>query len=876
MPRPRVFGSVFLGLLFLSGAAALGCEVVAARILHRVLGSTSYAVAGVLAGFLGGLGLGALVAEAILARRAARSRRAALKAYAACEFAALCGALLVLASSPALSALVALPGGDVWIIAGVVLLAIPWGASFPFAVAAGLPEGGGEGTRQDGDNALEVHVIYGANALGGAVGALAVGLFLVPGLGEANALAACAMLEALAGGGAVILARRSLLLSAAPAAAGIHEETTAATTDPRSSLGLVAAFLFLSGFAGLYWEVLWTRILVLVAGSTVYAFSIIAGGTVLGIAAGSFLLGHRRGSAHGWLLPCFAGAALGLFYSAVDRLPDAYLAVARTLGPSSFPWGVLGAGGIAFILSAVLGGLFPWAVAITPQRSGALYAVNSFGAILGAYAAGPFAASTLPLEASYLIGVAACLGLVPLGAMLSGRPSEHSVLPQQPISSTRVRALAVAGSLIAAGVLSAGSVFLRGFAWDARRLLSGVYQWSASDVESLSIDDNASAREILLLERGSEAIVTVELAAATNTVFVRSNGKVEGSVPADIARPSLADLPTQILLGELPAELLARPRESDVLVLGLGCGVTLGALLSSPSAPDPARVDVIEIEEAFLRAIQNPALESRLRPFYPPQGVGPSLASGPRLHFGDARRLLARELSSGRWDAIISQPSEPWVAGAAPLFTTEFFDEAAQHLKEGGFFFQWLQLYKVEWRGVEILLRTFRRTFPEVHVLRPPATGELILVGSFLRVPIERLLEAPPGSLLAAAGIEVPADRLAIFIVGARGLDALVGFDASLPINTDSRSELEFLGARSLHGDTEAARAHLARLEEAAGGDTVAAYLPERLRGDRAFLRVLAARNLRLGGMAEALALLEGDSSPEADELRVRAREGRE
>jgi hypothetical protein len=199
-----------------------------------------------------------------------------LKAYAACEFAALCGALLVLASSPALSALVALPGGDVWIIAGVVLLAIPWGASFPFAVAAGLPEGGGDGTRQDGDGALEVHVIYGANALGGAVGALAVGLFLVPGLGEANALAVCAMLEALAGGGAVILARRSLLLSAAPVAAGIDEETTAATTGPRSALGLVAAFLFLSGFAGLYWEVLWTRILVLVAGSTVYAFSIIA------------------------------------------------------------------------------------------------------------------------------------------------------------------------------------------------------------------------------------------------------------------------------------------------------------------------------------------------------------------------------------------------------------------------------------------------------------------------------------------------------------------------------------------------------------------------------------------------------------------------
>jgi hypothetical protein len=79
-----------------------------------------------------------------------------------------------------------------------------------------------------------------------------------------------------------------------------------------------------------------------------------------------------------------------------------------------------------------------------------------------------------------------------------------------------------------------------------------------------------------------------------------------------------------------------------------------------------------------------------------------------------------------------------------------------------------------------------------------------------------------------------------------------------------------------LHGDAEAARAHLARLEEAAGRDTVAAYLPERLRGDRAFLRVLAARNLRLGGTAEALALLEGDSSPEAEELRVRAREGRE
>jgi hypothetical protein len=447
-----------------------------------------------------------------------------------------------------------------------------------------------------------------------------------------------------------------------------------------------------------------------------------------------------------------------------------------------------------------------------------------------------------------------------------------------------VAALAVAGAFLARapravfGALAAAAAlgaFLPGplaAPWDPRRLTSGVYQWSREDLESLPLEETFRAREILALVPGREVLVTVEIDREANTVYVRGNGKVEGSVPADRSRPSRADMPTQVLLGAFPAALYRRVPGAEALLIGLGSGVTLGALADAEAGFRPGAIDAIEVEEAYADAIRSEAARPYLEPYLPEGLLRPAgedgEAAGVRLHFGDARRLLLADLRGRRWDAIASQPSEPWIPAAAPLFTLEFLEAAAERLKPGGAFFQWLQLYKLDLESARLFARTFRRAFPRVFLLRPPATGEVILIGSRDPLPIARLLDGAAGRWDAAAGLEEPADRLAVFLAGPDGIDGWVGLAPGLPVNTDSRSELQYRATLSLYADRGLARENLAALRRIAAGDPVSRYLPDVLRRDAGFLRLLAARNVRVGDLGEALSLLAGDASEEARKLR--------
>jgi len=594
---------------------------------------------------------------------------------------------------------------------------------------------------------------------------------------------------------------------------------------------------------------------------------------VLGMGLGSLVFGGRILVRHGgWFLPLLAALLLCAGYFAVPILPDAYLAGIRLGGASPIVLGALGAAAVCFLPNFILGSLFPWAVSPHAQRAGTLCALNSLGCIAGAFLGGPGSSSLAGLEDSYRAGVACLFFLAALG-WLAGAPGGDGAdcavcrLPRRSstlgfLAASLLPVLAFVG--LRAGPLSEP--------WDPKRLLSGVYQWSRPDQESLSLEEAFRSREILSLVRGREVIVTVELDESEEvaTVTVRGNGKVEGSVPADPAKRSLADLPTQVLLGALPTSLIAEGPSRSALLIGLGSGVTLGALLEGAGALHAT--DVIEIEPAFLEAIQSEGARKYLRPFVPESVLAGTGGAGVRFHFGDARRLLAVELRASRWDAIVSQPSEPWIPGAAPLFTEEFFELASRRLKPGGIFFQWLQLYKMESLGVELFLRTFRRTFPETFVLRAPRTGELILMGSFERPDWVRLLRAPQDVRYLRAGLEVPADRLAAILAGPRGIDDWVGLGIDLPLNTDGRSELQFLATRSLHSSRDLARENLSSLRRAAGRDPVTTYLPPSLKGDLAFRRLLAERNIWAGDIEEALAILEGDASKDAEALRAAAR----
>jgi len=835
---------LLLLLLFLSGAAALGVEVVLSRVLHRLLGSTSLAVAAVVAGFLGGMGLGAFAAERFFKRI-----RRPLLAYGVAEFVALGAILLFFLAIEPLGILLRLPGGEVPLVLFVVLLAMPWGAAFPFVIAA-IP--------RDAFLPARVRRVYGVNALGGALGAAVAGLICLPLLGEWGVILSCAGVQAAVGAGAVLLSRLG-----EPGTAEEVQPVAAASASSENMNLVVASFLFLCGFAVLYWEVLWTRILVLTVGATVYSFAVIVSSVLLGIGFGSVVFGGallRR--AGGWVLPLVVAGLLCQAYLFVPFLPEAYLASIRAFATSPLILGVLGAGAIVFLPNFLLGSLFPWVVSQRPRLAGSSYATNAMGALLGAFTGGPLAASWFGLESAFRIGIAVLVSLSALGVFLgkAGRPP-----------SARGASIVLCASLLAGlGAYGALEISPAGEPWDPGRLLSGVYQWSRADLDRLPWEESARSHELLCVVRGREVIVSVDLDPESNTVYVRGNGKVEGSVPADRSQPSLADLPTQVLLGELPAELYAHRQDDwSALLVGLGSGVTLGALLEGAGGGSPpASVDVIEIERGFLTAIRHEKVRPYLAPFLPEEILEVEATGRVRFHFGDARRLLAAELRPKRWDVVISQPSEPWVPGAAPLFTVEFFRASARHLKPDGVFFQWLQMYKLESDSVRLLARTFRRVFPQVYLARPPGTGELILMGSFDPLPLERLLEAPPGRLLAATSLEMPVDRLAILLAGPNGVDGWVGVSPGLPVNTDRRGQIEFLGARSLHSARELAQENLAELQQIGGEDPVIRYLPRRLRSDGDFKRLLARRKLRLGQFAEALATLRGDESEDARVLR--------
>ena len=854
-------------LVFVSGFAALSVEVVWSRVLHRLLGSGSMSSAIVLAAFLGGVGLGAFLAERV------RWRLRPLLAVAAIEVAAACGtaggSLLFLLVPDLFRA----SAGELTAVVVTLLATLPLGAGFPLLLRV-LPV--------DVRRATRVRRLYGLNAFGCGVGALVAGLLLVPLAGERVALVLAGSLQLVTAALFAALARSA---DTDGVAAGVPAPHSTARRGLTVRAG--ASFVFLSGFVVLFWEVLWMRLLVLVVGGSVFAFATVAASVILGIALGSVVFGGRVLGSHGsWVLPLAVLVVLAILYPLVDELPRAYLFGVRHFGLSPLVCGTLGAGLVVFLPNALLGSLFPWFVARRVEIAGSLWAINSLGAIVGAFAAGPLAAGVVPLDATYRFGLAGVGLLAAAGIALGGGEARavggSAAATIDAVVSTRTGLRRLAAGLVAAssiGLALASAVRIAGeprtTAWDYRKLTSGVYQWSLERLLDGSLDESLAAREIRAVVEGREVIVTAEV-DDENRLAIQGNGKVEGSVPLDPSKPSHADLPTQLILGAAGGAFGTLHPGAPCLLIGLGSGVTLGALAETRSrAGLVAPIDVVEIEPAFLEVIELPAIRDVIAPWFDRERIGVPL----RWHFGDARRALASALRHERYSVIVSQPSEPWLVGAAPLFTVEFFREASSRLEDGGVFVQWVQIYRLDVDSLRLLLRTFQHVFPQVIVLRPPGAGELVLLGSEVPVDLERLVAAPRLERQAASGISSPIGWLVVWLLGPDGVRRFCAGagESSDRLNSDDRGELEFRAPRALAVGDEQTRRNLVELRRFGGDDPVDAYIDTERR-PAGFLRRLARGNLVLGDLAEARAILDGDASPEADALRseIDAAAGRE
>ncbi len=693
-------------LLFASGLCALVYQVAWQREFRLVFGASTAASAAVLAIFIGGLGAGGL----LLGKRA-DAHPAPLLYYARLEaavggFAAATPLLLGAArwAYVRLGGTVALGlgvGTALRLVLAAVVLAVP-----TLAMGGTLPAAARSVQAAADPRRRAVALLYAANTVGAVAGALLATFVLLERLGTRASLWTAAALNLAVAGVAALVARRL----GAGDVAEIDEAAEPADAAPAPrALVLVAAGVV--GFAFFLMELVWYRMLAPLLGGSVFTFGLILAVALLGIGLGGLayaLFGAQRPARlGGFASTCLLEAALvALPFAAGDHVALLTILVrpasGSALGAHLAGWAAITAL-VVLPASFVAGVQYPMLIALLGRGRrdvgrdvGLVAAVNTAGAMAGSLAGG---FGLLPLlgaigcwrAAAALLGV---LGLAALGlAIQTGRSAPKRTPGPLAIAVAAAAAIGAAAALSSTGPTSAwrhspigaGRVdplhaatpnFFRHFLHEERRAVF----WERDGVESSVALDKSDAYAFLV------------------------NGKVDGNARGDAA--------TQVMGGLLAAFLHPAPRRA--MVIGLGTGSSAGWLGAIPAME---RVDVAELEPAILDVARACA------------PVNHGALDNPRVHvaIGDARETLLT--TRERYDVIFSEPSNPYRAGIASLFTVEYYRAASARLAEHGLFAQWVQAYEIDAQTIRTIIATLGEVFPSVETWRLGAS-DLLLVAS--------------------------------------------------------------------------------------------------------------------------------------------------
>lgn len=754
------------GLLFGSGFSALVYQTVWLREFRMIFGASTGATAAVLAIFMAGLGAG----SGILGKRADDSP-SPLGFYARLEILIAISAAL---SLPLLwlvrSAYFAL-GGSVHLGIGmatairlalsILVLAIPtflMGGTLPAAARA--VETASDASRRN------LALLYGTNTLGAVAGTLLSTFFFLENFGDERTLFLAALLNALVGITARGLAKR--LPPEETRDGELPPVGQAALLPPRIVLAAAAVF----GFAFLLMELVWYRMLAPLLGGTTFTFGLILAMALLGIGIGGALYSVWNRASGGALAVTAAleAAALILPFVIGDHLA-LYSNLLRSLGNAGFlghviAWSILTAI-VAFPAALIAGFQFPLLIALlgrgredVGRHVGLAYAWNTAGAIAGSLAGG---FGILPLLTAPGAWRFAAITLAIVAVVISASALRTNM--RSAVAATVVAVLSIAGTFVE------GPTAL----WRHSGIGAGRLKQAENPNDARS-EANRYRRLLLWDADGRES--SVGLMGGDDISFI-VNGKSDGTARGDSG--------TQVMGGMIGAFLHPNPRTS--LVVGLGTGSTAGWLASVPTMQ---RVDVIELEPVVLRVARECA------------AVNQNVMSRPnvKVSIADAREVLLA--GRGKYDIIFSEPSNPYRAGIASLFTKEFYSAAARRLSPDGIFLQWVQAYDIDASTLRTIYGTLSTAFGHVDTFWT-TRGDLVLVAA--RRPLtydidrlrERMLQPGYGQALHNAWrIESAEGFLSHFVAGDKIARAL-GAQAH-DLNTDDRTVIEFGFARGLHG----------------------------------------------------------------------------
>ena len=755
-------------LLFIgSGCAALIYEVVWLQLLQLSVGSSAVSLGILLGTFMGGMCLGSL-----LLPRFVDARHHPLRVYAGLEIGIGAFGLLALFVVPLVGTVYTTIAGTGQaslflraMVAGVCLLppTMLMGATLP-AIARWVE------TTPSGVSWLGY--FYGGNLAGAVLGSVVAGFYLLRLYDMPTATYVAVAINVAVALTALAIARFTPYTPVAPAAPPIGEPG-----GNRTEARVVYIAIALSGMTALGAEVVWTRILSLLFGATTYAFSLILAVFLIGLGIGSTIgaeLARRLPTprvALGWCQLLLCGTMAWAAYASSASLPYWPINPSIATDPAfNFQLDLMRAIWVMLPSTVLWGASFPLALAAVaghgqdPGRLvGGVYAANTVGAIGGALVTGLVVLGTVGSQVAQqgLIGIAAAAGLMVLvGAdRVPGRGG--------PTSLWRA-ALLVGGVSVAAVVLARVVPPLPG-------LLVAYGRFAATWV---------GINEIVYVGEGITAAVAVSR-TPEGVLNYHNAGKIQAS-----SEPQ--DMRLQRMLGHITTLVPKNP--SRVLVIGCGAGVTAGAVSIDPRVEQET---IAEIEPLVPEVVSTYFSEHNFDVVRNPK---------VRVHLDDARHYLLT--TNETFDAITSDPLDPWVKGAATLYTREFFQVVKEHLNPGGVVTLFVQLYESNDEAVKSEIATFFESFPNGAVFANTVNNQgydLVLFGQLDGTPIdvdavEARLASPDGEPIRRSLAQIGIDSaVELFGTYAGSRDDMRNWLRDAAINTDRNLRLQYLAGLGLN-----------------------------------------------------------------------------
>lgn len=782
---------VIYALFFLSGAAALVYQVVWVRSLALIFGGSHLAVTVVLSTFMAGLALGGYA----LGKHADRIRQPLLL-YGMLELGiALFAVVFILLMK--LFPVIYIPlaqGRDgaplylalIRIVFSAIAMIIPttlMGGTLPVLTrfVTGKREALG----------IRLSLLYGLNTLGAVAGALSAGFFLLRLTSVSTTISVAILTNTVIGAACILLSRRfdPALQTSKPSDREVTSVPDISANNRSTSVPPLAAKFVLwgigiSGFCALGYEVLWTRILTMTVGTSVYGFTIMLVAFLTGIALGSETYGlllkllpsfgnDIRKQAAGFGVVQFTIGLSALFVTIHIRdLPAHSLLLREWFSSAASVFNARQGANLTiafaymFFPAFFMGLAFPLAAGVTAESGrkvghavGSVLSYNTIGAIFGAAVSGFILIYLIGIERSLQILTVINLGLgcLILASLWRGAP-----------------AAAVAGCLtvVLAAFLGINQDALR--IWDRKYFAIFRNNQPEAFNTPFKIRDAIANTDVLYFNEGIHSTIS-SIKAKGGAQAVLVNGKA-------VASNMLMDQQCQLTLGHLPMLLHRNPR--SVLVVGLGTGMTIGATSIHPSVE---RLTLAEIEPHVLPAA---------RTF---ETYNNNVLENPKLNIihNDGRNFLMT--TKDKYDVITADPIHPWTQGSGYLYTDEYFKIASEHLRLGGIMCQWLPIYELSRDDLKSVVRTFSRHFK--HTMMWLTHYDAEIMGSNTPIVIDeseldkRIGYPPVAKDLGRVMMGSSTDFLSYFVMGTKGMKA---FGKGGVINTDDNLYLEFSAPASV------------------------------------------------------------------------------